>query len=322
MQRPPRPRAEAARLAALQSLGVLDTPPEKRFDRITRLACRLFGVPIALVSLVDADRQWFKSRQGLEATQTDRDVSFCGHVVAGEETLVVGDATRDRRFCDNPLVTDDPSIRFYAGAPVRTEEGHALGTLCLIDREPRQLDPADRTLLEDLAALVETELRAHVVATTDSLTGLANRRGFDALGEHVLALSQRTERPTTLVYLDLDRFKALNDTCGHEAGDRALQDVAQLLVGAFRTSDVIARLGGDEFCVLTTGARPEQLQRPLAQLREGLDRRNQAEAGPDLAASVGVVAFEPAVHPSLASLVREADARMYLTKQERRRRRS
>jgi GAF domain-containing protein len=149
---------DPARLDALCSLGVLDTPPEQRFDRFTRIAAAALHVPIALVSLVDRDRQWFKSRVGLAALQTSRSVAFCGHTVAQRALLEVQDALADVRFRDNPLVTGAPHIRFYAGVPLFSRDGHALGSLCVVDTQPRSLSDADRELLRDLASLVEDEL--------------------------------------------------------------------------------------------------------------------------------------------------------------------
>lgn len=155
--------SEAFRLAALAALDVLDTPAELRFDRLTRLAALTFSVPIALVSLVDEDRQWFKSRCGLDVEQTPRSVAFCSHAVALREMLVVEDATQDPRFADNPLVMGEPHVRFYAGQPVFSE-GQAVGTLCIIDRQPRAFSDKHRQGLRDLAALVEVELNFARVA--------------------------------------------------------------------------------------------------------------------------------------------------------------
>lgn len=146
------------RLQALCSLGVLDTPPEQRFDRFTRLAAAALQTPIALVSLVDQSRQWFKSRLGLQAMQTSRDIAFCSHTVSQRTLLVVEDASADPRFAGNPLVAGEPFIRFYAGAPLFSRDGHALGSLAVIDKVPRSIDEAGRQILLDLAALVEDEL--------------------------------------------------------------------------------------------------------------------------------------------------------------------
>jgi signal transduction histidine kinase len=157
---PALPADEPARLAALRALRVLDTPPEERFDRITRVARRLFGVPIALVSLIDAERQWFKSCQGLAIRETPRELSFCGHAILGEGVLVIPDARQDPRFADNPLVAGEPRVRFYAGQPLRDHQGHRLGTLCIMDLAPRALGAEDLGALRDLAAWAESELNA------------------------------------------------------------------------------------------------------------------------------------------------------------------
>jgi len=161
MQPPKMPADESARLAALESYRVLDTGPEPALDALVAVASRLMDTPIALVSLVDEHRQWFKARHGLDAPEAPRDVSFCGHVVADGKELVVPDALADERFADNPLVLGDPRVRFYAGVPLRTMDGHVLGTLCAIDHEPRQLSEAALDLLRGLAehATAQLELR-------------------------------------------------------------------------------------------------------------------------------------------------------------------
>jgi GAF domain-containing protein len=151
------PPDEAARLRALRELGILDSAPEERFDRITRLAQRVFDVPIALVSLVDTERHWFKSRQGLDIEETHRDLSFCAHAIHDDSIFIVSDALLDPRFADNPAVTGDLRVRFYAGRPLRAN-GRRVGTLCVVDQRPRHLRDDDVRALDDLAALVEREL--------------------------------------------------------------------------------------------------------------------------------------------------------------------
>ncbi|WP_326540971.1 GAF domain-containing protein [Pseudorhodoferax sp.] len=154
----PLPADEEPRLRALQALMVLDTPPEERFDRVVRFAAEQLEMPMALVSLVDGERQWFKSRIGLDVPQTGRDVAFCAHAILQPETFVVEDALLDARFADNPLVTGAPHIRFYAGAPLSAPGGQRVGTLCVLDHRPRTLDAVQMAVLQALRTLVNEAL--------------------------------------------------------------------------------------------------------------------------------------------------------------------
>ena len=152
------PQNEQERIAALHELLILDTPPEDRFDLITIYSQRHFSVKTVLISLVDENRQWFKSQCGLDATETPRDISFCGHAILGDGILEIPDASKDPRFSDNPLVVEAPFIRFYAGAPLKLSSGYTVGTLCLIDPNPKKLYPEDKEHLHTLAMTVVQEL--------------------------------------------------------------------------------------------------------------------------------------------------------------------
>ena len=315
MKKPQVPQNEEARLEALHGLKILDTLPEERFDRLTRLARRLFNVPIALVSLVDENRQWFKSCQGLQVSETSRDVSFCGHTILGDQMFLIPDTEKDKRFVDNPLVTGDPEIRFYAGCPLRHIDGSMLGTLCIIDREPRDFNKEDLTVLTDLAELAERELMAVQLATLDELTGLSNRRGFITLAQKALSLCSRQEKPASVLFLDLNRFKAINDTYGHAEGDQALIDFATLIKSTFRDSDVFGRLGGDEFAVLLTDSGMDRSQESVHRFREIVNRFNrQQDRGYDLSFSDGIVSVQPGQDQRLDELLRKADQLMYSRK--------
>ena len=158
MKTPATPANEQQRLAALYELLLLDTPPEQRFDTIVEFAASEFDVPICLITLLDHDRQWFKARVGLDACSTGRDISFCGHAILQSDVLVIADAALDARFADNPLVTSDPNIRFYAGAPLILPSGMAVGTLCIIDTAPRTLDAVELSILASLRDLLVMEL--------------------------------------------------------------------------------------------------------------------------------------------------------------------
>ncbi len=155
---PPLPDNEAERLALLHEMLLLDTPPERRLDKIVEFASAEFSVPVCLISLVDSKRQWFKARVGIDACETPRDVSFCGHALGGGELLLVPDALLDARFHDNPVVKGAPHVRFYAGAPLMMKDGLVIGTLCLIDTVPRMLDPVEQAILKSLRDLVVIEL--------------------------------------------------------------------------------------------------------------------------------------------------------------------
>ncbi|MGB3615893.1 MAG: GAF domain-containing protein [Elainellaceae cyanobacterium] len=159
------PTQEAARLEALREYKILDTPPEKGYDDVTALAAFICDAPIALITLVDGDRQWFKSKVGLDVDETSRDVSFCAHAILSDETMVIQDALQDDRFTDNPFVTCVSGIRFYAGVPLMTPRGYLIGTLCVVDREPRELSDYQLKTLEALARQVVTQLELQRVSS-------------------------------------------------------------------------------------------------------------------------------------------------------------
>ena len=335
---PPQPANEEQRLLALRALRVLDTPAEPSFDSLTDLAARLLNVPIVLVSLVDERRQWFKSRVGLGATETSRAVSFCGHAINSEDLFVIEDARRDARFADNPLVVGEPRVCFYAGAPLTLAGGEVIGTLCAIDHAPRQLGTTERAVLQVLArhVVVELELRRQVseliaemehrrqaehrymqLATRDPLTGLPNRAAlFDRLN-HAVRAAARNDGTLAFMFLDLDRFKLINDSLGHAVGDALLQAVAERLHDSVREADTVARLGGDEFAILLeqprdTAAVVSVVDKLLASLGEPIQLDGQALT---VRASVGIAMY-PEHGDNADQLMRHADLAMYQAKQE------
>ncbi len=309
------PAREHERLATLRELDVLDTPAEENFDRLTRLARRLFDVPIALVSLVDESRQWFKSRDGLDALETPRDISFCGHTILGRDVFVVPDATKDPRFAGNPLVVGEPKIRFYAGCPLIAPNGHALGTLCIIDQSARELGAEDISSLQDLASMAERELAALRLATLDPLTGISNRRGFTLRADNVLKLSVRENTPAVLAYIDLDNFKPVNDTFGHAEGDAVLVTFAKLMQQELRETDVFARIGGDEFAVLFANTSFATAREVIARLDRAITRYNEAPGRRfAIEFSCGYTGFDPKTHECVDALLADGDHHMYMRK--------
>ncbi|NKB32687.1 MAG: diguanylate cyclase [Pseudomonadales bacterium] len=318
MQEPAIPENEESRLKALRELNVLDTDFENRFDRLTRMAARLFDVPIALVSLVDSDRQWFKSKFGLEARETPRDISFCGHTIIDKEVLIVNNANEDARFADNPLVTADPNIRFYAGCPIQMNADNRIGTLCIIDNQPREFPAEDVQILKDLAYMVEQELTALKISTEDELTQLSNRRGFMMLAQHAFKMSVRQTTPLTLVFFDLDDFKLINDNFGHDQGDRALTLFAEQLQNRFRASDIFARIGGDEFIVLLNNTTVIEAEKIIFDFKISLDKVvSEMDIDYSVNFSSGTIQYNAKQHNTLEDMIKEGDELMYQSKREK-----
>ena len=253
----PLPENETQRLQAIHSYGILDTPPEADFDTLTKVATHAFDTPAAVIGLMDSDRLWFKSQLGLGVQQLDREIAFCAHAIMRPgEIFVVEDLRLDPRFRDNPLVVNAPNLRFYAGSPLVDQHGHALGTIAVVDTRPRVLSDDLRALLGDLSSLVisvlENRQRTILLsrfATTDHLTGLANRVQFERTLKSEMAYARRTGERFSILYMDLDDFKQVNDRLGHAAGDEVLREVARRMMKQVRAEDLVARLGGDEFAI-------------------------------------------------------------------------
>ena len=311
MKEPPKPINEDERIRTLESLNILDSSAEERFDRYTRLAASIFNMPIALVSLVDTNRQWFKSSVGLDVSETPRGISVCGHTILEKDILVVEDLSKDDRFHDNPLITNDPNIRFYAGVPLTPLNNHALGTFCIIDYKPRKLTQEQLDNLADLASMVSDEL----IIFLDDLTGLTNRRGFNLLTKTVLSTAQRSNNVISLIMLDLDNFKDINDDFGHLQGDQALRVFANCMREVFRESDIISRIGGDEFCILLSNSTKADAEKSLARLQDLLKKENaNAKNKLHLAFSAGIAESTQGVIPTLGALMNDADQLLYAAK--------
>jgi hypothetical protein len=191
MHKAPRPPDDAERLANLRMYNILDSAAERAFDDITLLASRLCQTPISIITLVDEERQWFKSHTGTELSQTDRDSSFCAHAIAGDEPFVISDALEDERFRDNPLVTGDPHVRFYAGMPLISAEGFALGALCVIDRVPRSISAEQLEALQSLGRQVVNLLELRRVTAASRAAEAFARSTVDALSAHIAILDDQ-----------------------------------------------------------------------------------------------------------------------------------
>ncbi|AXC14914.1 diguanylate cyclase/phosphodiesterase (GGDEF & EAL domains) with PAS/PAC sensor(s) [Acidisarcina polymorpha] len=469
------PQNELERLRVLEETELLDSGHEDEFDNLVRLASVICETPIALVTLVDSQRQWFKASIGMEVRETPREVAFCAHTIAQDDLMLVEDATRDTRFADNPLVTGDPGIRFYAGVPLELMDGVRLGSLCVIDRKPRVLSDAQIEALRLLAEqavkqismrrfqalwrrsavqgkLIQEELRAsqglfhafmdsspflalmkdaegrivyynqrcadrfHIsreewlgktdselwpmktaatlrandlsvlrqwkmltfdeeadpgeggssahwrsykfpfkdshgqeyvaglavdiaaekyaerqlqnsqraleeaneklraLAVTDGLTNLLNRRAFDAALEAELSTAIRYSRPLSLMIIDVDNFKSVNDTLGHDRGDLVLKSVAEIMKKSFRASDTVARFGGEEFSVLLPSTTRQAASEAAERLRLAV-----TDCGVDdrfITISIGVSTLVEAETWTKEEFIHRADSALYKAKCE------
>jgi diguanylate cyclase (GGDEF)-like protein len=331
---PPVPPDEPQRLEALKNLRLLDTPAEERFDRITRLARRVFGTPIALVGLLDAERLWLKSAQGLTTREIPRAISFCGHAILRDQPLIVSDARTDSRFAGNPLVTGDPGVRFYAGHPVRGPEGGRIGTLCVIDRRPRTLEPADLGALRDLAMLVENELNVSRLnraqrqltiesallrqqAVVDPLTQIWNRRGILDYLRRELSQAGRQRFPIAVLMADVDYLKGINETFGPHSGDEVLRELAQRLRAALRPYDAVGRYGDDEFLVILCRLDAPAASLVAERVRSALEADPVAVTIGRIPAhlSIGVAAYAGHGRPEGSALVAAAEAALKQAKE-------
>ncbi|MBB5223343.1 diguanylate cyclase (GGDEF)-like protein [Amaricoccus macauensis] len=323
-------RTEQDRLNALLKYAIAGTPPEPNFDRVTLVGAKVFGSAFCTLNLVEAERLWIKSRHGIDVEVLPRSMSFCDHTIRGSDVMVVPDATLDPRFADSAIVAGAPNIRFYAGAPLETPDGHRIGTLCLLDpTRPRDFTAEEAVVLRNLAAtameLIEarsqnirlSDLTRQIShqANHDALTGLANRRELLARCDGIRAEAARGEY-LALLYIDLDGFKAVNDTRGHLTGDELLVQVAARLREGLRDSDCLARIGGDEFVVVLRGderiiERAEMIAARLIQrLGEPFLIRGHVVG---IGASVGV-AVDSARSAGLEDMLKRADTMLYKVK--------
>ncbi|PPU92273.1 sensor domain-containing diguanylate cyclase [Xanthomonas albilineans] len=335
---------EAARLRALHALNILDTEPEAAYEDLVGIAASLCDTPSALISLVDEERQWLKSQRNVNLLSTSRDESFCGHtILLPQQVMIVPDAAEDPRFKFNRLVTEG-GVRFYAGAPLLTSEGLAVGTLCVLDNRPRTLDLSQVAALQALSRqvmqLIELRRTSHALslqlrerewyeqqllryqssletlnadlleqARTDPLTGLLNRRAYATALMVEVESAQVNAAALSVAILDLDYFKSINDLHGHDKGDEVLLALAQMLRVHAPPDCLVARYGGEEFAILLPWMQTEQAVHTCEMLREetGLLR-----LGVPLTASIGVATLR--APESAEQLLKRADQALYQAK--------
>ncbi len=340
------PSNEAARLEALLNYRIIDTLPEDSYDDITLLASDICGTPMAAVSLIDSTRQWFKSKVGLAIPETTRDNAFCAHAILQPDITVVSNAQADERFADNPLVTGDPWIRFYAGAPLITPNGEALGTLCVIDQVQRTLTEQQINSLRALSrqVMAQLELRRHVglqeknqrilkdyqdklermnallqkQSVTDDVTGFNNTRFLHQYLDQCLSPTSAELEKLTLVFFDIDNFKRVVDKHGHLLGAKALKEVADVVHSHIDTKDRIVRYGGDEYIVILPGQAGEDAFSKVEGIRKGISSASYLQKEKihlRITASFGLASFPNDVRGK-KQLLMAADQCLFQSKKE------
>ena len=344
----PLPVDEAARQAALERYSVLDSPPERFYEDAATLAAAVCGTPIAMVSLIDNERQWYKAKVGVDTTETHRKDAFCAHaIMTPNAPLVVNDALVDERFKDSALVTANPHIRFYAGAPLVTPEGYALGTLCVIDTAPREITAAQLAALEALSRTVASHLeqrrhiadlerlmlakdahleeleeqsQAHEEASTryreesliDPVTNGPNRRACELRLEEEHQRTLRYGEPYALLMIDIDNFKDVNDLHGHIQGDAVLLAACKLLRKCLRPNDFSGRLGGDEFVAILPATDARGARVIAERMRRAVYNASWTTAFP-VTVSIGVARWNRA-DDEAGPVLDRADEALYLAK--------
>ena len=243
---------ETGRLCALERYNATGYASEASFDQITALMQTILGLKMVAVSLLTEDKQVLKARQGIALKESLRTNAFCDLAIQSYGPMVVEDTHQDARLCDNPYVTGEPFVRCYIGAPLTTGDGYNIGTVCAFDTYPRKFTAQEENIVTRFADLIMNQFELRNMADRDFLTQLPNRRNFEAGLQRELARMRRNGGTATLVIVDIDHFKQVNDRLGHASGDRVLREFASILAKNCRVNDLVARLGGEEFSVLLT----------------------------------------------------------------------
>ncbi len=332
---PPLSNNEQLRLAAIRHLDILDTPPDGAFDRLTQLAGRVFKVPIAIVTVVDADRIWFKSRLGLEVDEVPLSPGLCASCIMQDEVMVLRDAKEDAVALTNPLVAGEFGLRFYAAAPLKTSDGVNIGTFCVIDRRPRDFTEEEKATLVDLSAIVMDAMEfrlasrklllqnlrvvedAEKKANTDAMTGLGNRRALESAIFRFERLIRAGSAPDMMVaVVDINGLKQINDRRGHAAGDFLIVAFSAGLQYALRAEDHVYGIGGDEFAIFSPVVSEPDFDALRSRVAAVIEDVRQTTGFDEVGASMGITALSAADF-NVQQALDLADRKMYEEKKLR-----
>lgn len=311
---------EAGRLSAVARYDILDTPAEPQFDDIASLLKTIFKAPIALISVIDDKRQWYKACDGLDVGEIPRDMAFCNYTIRSSDILAIEDTTLDPRFADHPLVVGSPHLRSYLGIPLTSPDGYNIGTICIVDTQPRTFGPDDYATLRQFAAVAISQFELRQIASRDGLTGMATRRAFTEAAERELSRFLRHGQPVTLVLFDLDRFKSINDSYGHGIGDAVLKSASAACEAVKRSEEQIGRIGGEEFAILLVNTGLPEAWTAAERFRAAIEAAT-IEERPDLpfTASFGLAQCDVETS-DVATWLDRADKALYAAKAQGRNR--
>jgi diguanylate cyclase (GGDEF)-like protein len=314
------------RLSEVHTSEHFYTPIEERFERITRIARSALRVPVAAISVLKPDKQWFKSISGWSINELSTDMTLCAYTIERSALTVVPDTTADPRFADHPLVAGKPHFRYYAGYPLTSVDGQIIGTFCVMDVKPRNVTPAEKQLVCDIAAIAQLELatdrlseaQREIVsrlsvsrreAIIDPLTRLWNRRGTLMFLRNTMKQADASHQEMAIGIVDIDNFKRINDLHGHPIGDEALRKAAQVMTSMLRHDDIAGRFGGDEFLVLLPNTNEREAASILNRLREAIRATVvRTREGPVMmTVSVGYTMRQAGDKQSEEDLIRNAD---------------
>lgn len=311
----PIPGDEEHRLRDLERFELIGGDSDIHLDRLVELAQLIFAVPMAAISLVTNDRQWFLAEKGLNIRETPRGVAFCAHAILGNEVMVVPNALEDERFRSNPLVVSEPQIRFYAGAPLRSSTGHNLGTLCVIDSQPMRPTPVQIRELELLSQLVMRELDLRRERFLCPVTGLPIRQKFLRIAEREFSRARDEKKELSLLLFDIDHFRAINNRWGHHSGDEVMADLCKMGRQFLREEDFAGRLGDGEFALLLVGTPAQDALVTAEALRRAVSTMPGVHSHSDLQLHIsgGLTSLGPR-DDGFAPLLQRAEQALHLAK--------
>lgn len=324
------PNETLDRLDPLYSLDILESPLQEKFERITRLTKNLFDVPTAFISLIDDQCLLFKSLLGTDIVELPHVTSFCDLALLQEDIFCVPETTKDERFSNNPYVIGDPHIHFYAGHLIQLNH-QKLGTISIVDHKPRHFSEDQLWLLKDMAALVDTEIQNYSISTdkgklasdldqarlasmVDPLTGLWNRQGMYNILKYRMDEYMANGTGFAVAILDIDNFKKINDSYGHESGDQTLKTIASILIDGCRETDAVGRWGGEEFLILINESNVNYVVEIAERIRSRIESQQVALpfALPlDVTVTIGLTGISPWTFPTLEDMINKADQALY-----------